>query len=88
MHTFLEGKSRSALWSKCDANFEKVPKCATGAKRLRTTGLNRRWENWCSDKSGHCKNQHNKHRINKYSCIYFQDINLWSHHDFANKKSF
>ena len=33
-HYFLRTKTRSALWSKCAANFEKVPKCAAGAKRL------------------------------------------------------
>ena len=27
------------IWSKCVTNFEKVPKCAAGKKRLKTTAL-------------------------------------------------
>ena len=40
-HYFLGAKiKKSETDSKCAANFEKIPNCAAGAKRLRSTGLN------------------------------------------------
>ena len=39
VENLVKTKKRCALWSKCVAKFGKVPKCAAGAKSLKTIAL-------------------------------------------------